>query len=103
MASGWVSIESGRLFFDDGHAWRTGGLAEPSYLIEEANLVVRDDGMIVGKTPYFHLFINTGEIALQPEYVELAFKFEPTDPYPSGRSWFHVDDWQDAFIELKCI
>ena len=103
MASGWVSIENGRLFFDDGHAWHTGGLAEPSYLIEEANLVVRDDGMIVGKTPYFHLFINTGEIALQPEYVELAFKFEPTDPYPSGRSWFHVDDWQDAFIELKCI
>ena len=103
MASGWVNIEDGMLFFDDLHEWHTGGLAEPSYLIEEANLAVQDDGMVVGKTPYFHLFINEGEIARQPEYVELAFMYEPSDPYPSGRSWFYVDSWQDAFIELKCV
>ena len=103
MASGRVNIEDGKLFFDDRHHWETGGLAEASYLIEEANLAVRDDGMVVGKTPYFHLFINEGEIALQPEYVELAFKYEPSDPHPSGRSWFYVDSWQDAFIELNCF
>ena len=103
MASGWVDVEDGKLFFDDLHEWRTGGLAEPGYLIEEANLAVQNDGMVIGKTPYFHLFINEGEIARQPEYVELAFKYEPSEPYPSGRSWFYVDDWQDAFIELKCF
>ena len=102
MAFGQVNVEGGRLFFDDRHHWRTGGLAESSYLIEEANLAVQDNGMVVGRTPYFHLFINDGEVALQPEYVELAFKYEPSDPYPSGRSWFHVDSWQDAFIELMC-
>ena len=103
MASGWVNIQDGKLYFDEEHEWRTGGLAESSYLIEEANLAVQDDGMVVGKTPYFHLFINQGEVALQPEYVELAFKYEPSNRYPNGRSWFYVDDWQDAFIELTCF
>ena len=101
MGNGWVEIENGVLYFDERHHWYTGGLAESEYLIEEANLAVREDGMVVGKTPYFHLVIDPGEVALPPEYVELGFKFEPIDPYPSGMSWFYVDHWQDASATLN--
>ena len=104
MAFGRVAIDGGRLVFDDKHVWQTGGLADSSYLMDEANLAVEKGGKVVGKTPYFHLFISPGEIAEQPVYVELAFRFEPlgSREYPSGRSWFYVDSWQDAFFQLTC-
>ena len=71
MASGRLRINNG-VFDFRRHSWRTLGMADPSYLQDEGNLRLLKDGRPIGKMPYFHLFINQGEVALPPEYVELT-------------------------------
>ena len=70
-ASGRLRINNG-VFDFRRHSWRTRGMADPSYLQYEGNLRLLKDGILIGKIPYFHLFINQGGVALPPEYVELT-------------------------------
>ncbi len=68
MASGQLEIVAGIIEFAT-HSWRTRGLASEEYLQEEAVLAIDEEGAINGTMPYFHLFIDAGEVALPPEYV----------------------------------
>ena len=84
------------------NSWRTGGMAEPSYLKDEGNLRVLLDGSPIGKMPYFHLFINQGEVALPPEYVELTKEREQGDKgSPEGVFSYYVDDWQEGLLSIR--
>ena len=101
MASGRLKIENG-IFEFRRNSWRTGGMAEPSYLKDEGNLRVLLDGSPIGKMPYFHLFINQGEVALPPEYVELTKEREQGDKgSPEGVFSFYVDDWQEGLLSIR--
>lgn len=100
MASGRLKIEKG-IFEFLRNSWRTGGMAEPSHLKDEGNLRVLLDGSPIGKMPYFHLFINQGEVALPPEYVELTKEREQGDRgSPEGVFSFYVDDWQEGLLKI---
>jgi hypothetical protein len=101
MASGRLRIKNGVFDFLK-HNWRTRGMAEPSYLQDEGNLRLLKDGEPIGKIPYFHLFINQGEVALPPEYVELTKKREQgNEGSPEGVFSFYVDDWQEGLLSIR--
>ena len=101
MASGRLKIEDGIVEFRR-NSWRTGGMAEPSHLKDEGNLRVLLDGSPIGKMPYFHLFINQGEVARPPLYVELTMEREKGDTgSPEGVFSFYVDDWQEGLLKIQ--
>ena len=98
MASGRLRINNG-VFDFRRHSWRTRGMADPSYLQDEGNLRLLKDGRPIGKMPYFHLFINQGEVAKPPRYVELTKEREQGDKgSPEGVFSFYVDDWQECLL-----
>ncbi len=101
MASGQLIIENGVYNFLQNH-WRTRGMADPSYLQDEGNLRLLKDGRPIGKMPYFHLFINQGEVARPPEYVELTKEREKGNRgSPEGVFSFYVDDWQEGLLSKQ--
>ena len=101
MASGQLRIENGVYNFLQND-WRTRGMADASYLQDEGNLRLLKDGRPIGKMPYFHLFINQGEVARPPEYVELTKEREKGDRgSPEGVFSFYVDDWQEGLLSIQ--
>ena len=101
MASGRLRINNG-VFDFRRHSWRTRGMADPSYLQDEGNLRLLKDGRPIGKMPYFHLFINQGEVAKPPRYVELTKEREQGDKgSPEGVFSFCVDDWQKGLLSIR--
>jgi hypothetical protein len=101
MASGRLKIENGVFTFLQ-NSWRTRGMADPSHLQDEGNLRLLKDGTPVGKMPYFHLFINQGEVARPPRYVELTKEREQGEKgSPEGTFSFYVDDWQEGLFSLR--
>lgn len=101
MASGRLRIDNGVYYFRR-NSWRTRGMADPSYLQDEGNLRLLKDGRPIGKMPYFHLFINQGEVARPPEYVELTKKREQGNKgSPEGVFSFYVDDWQEGLLSIR--
>lgn len=99
MASGQLEIVAGMIEFAT-HSWRTRGLASEEYLQEEAVLAIDEEGAINGTMPYFHLFIDAGEVALPPEYVQLPREYVPDGVYPEGVTTFDVDDWQLGRLKI---
>ena len=79
MASGRLRIEKGTVSFRR-NKWNTGGMANKSFLQDEGNIKLLRGGTPVGKIPYFHLFVNQGEVARPPKYVELTKKRRKEKP-----------------------
>ena len=51
--------------------------------------------------PYFHLFINKGEVAQPPLYVDLTRDREAGSPNTvPGIYSFYVDGWQDGLFQI---
>ncbi len=100
MAMGRVVITNGILEFGD-HTWRTGGLADQSYLQNEAAVAIDVEGVVNGVLPYFHLFIDAGEVALPPQIVQLPREYFPEGNFPEGITTFDVDDWQIGRLILR--
>jgi hypothetical protein len=101
LARGKLTVSDGVFEFGENY-WRTGGMATPEHLKDEANLRWTRGSLPIGKMPYFHLFINQGEVALPPLYVQLAErKAEGASGVLAGLYEFYVDDWQDGLLELK--
>ena len=101
MASGLFDIQEGHIIFGK-HIWRTRGMADESYLHHESNLKIQKNGSPVGKMPYFHLFINKGEVALPPMFVEMVKEREKGNTGEINGSFsFYVDDWQEGVLEIK--
>ena len=101
LANGIVEIHDSRLVFKD-HNWRVRGMATPTFLKTEANLVVDPTGNIVGKAPFFLLFTDPGEIARPPKYVALGeMKKETGDAKsPIGVHPFPVDNWAMGLLNI---
>jgi hypothetical protein len=100
MASGQLEIVAGMIEFT-AHSWRTRGLASEEYLHDEAVLAIDEEGAVNGTMPYFHLFIDDGEVALPPEYVQLPREYVPDGAYPEGITTFDVDDWQIGRFKIR--
>ena len=101
MSLGRLHIRQGSIVFGS-HRWRTGGMADQSYLQDEGNLRLLKDGRPIGKMPYFHLFINQGEVAKPPRYVELTKEREQGEKgSPEGVFSFYVDDWQEGLLSIR--
>lgn len=101
LASGVLDVSGGTIVFA-GHEWRTKGMADETYLKNESNLKVLRDGRPVGIMPYFHLFINDGEVARPPLYVELTRDREAGEEGSLNGSFsFYVDDWQEGLLEIR--
>ena len=99
----YVDLEliDGRIKFLKNN-WRTRGISSPLFLQIEANLPVNTAGQIIGKMPYFHLFVNEGEVALPPKYVELGENEKKSGDKKSleGIHSFFVDEWQIGLISV---
>ena len=107
LVNGDLLIENGLVKFLN-HRWRTRGLSNSSYLTNEANLKLTKEGYIVGKMPYFHLFIDAGEPPMLPLYVSFKKhkKSKPIDINSSvgvsAEMWVEVDGWADGVMYLRC-
>ena len=107
LVNGDLLIQEGLVKFLN-HRWRTRGLSNSSYLVKEANLKLTKECYIVGKMPYFHLFVDEGEPPMLPLYV--SFKkhtnSKPIDINSSigvpAEMWVEVDGWADGVMYLFC-
>ena len=102
IAEGHLEIDSGKVNIIRGSRWDRGGLsADPSYLRDEVNLRLTEDGYLVGKMAFF-LWSGKGEAPKKPLYVELI-KHKKSKPLSHRRTalWIDVNDWSDAILYLS--
>ena len=102
IAEGHLEIDSGKVNIIRGSSWDRGGLsADPSYLEDEVNLRLTEDGYLVGKMAFF-LWSGKGEAPKKPLYVELI-KHKKSKPLSHRRTalWIDVNDWSDAILYLS--
>jgi hypothetical protein len=108
LATGKLSINGGVIKFEKNR-WRTGGLADSSYLIKDGVLAFSNNYLLHGTIPYFHLFVSPGEIAQRPMQIDFngtshddANKIPQSDESWRKRYSFYVDTWQSGILALKC-
>ena len=101
IAEGHLEIDSGKVNIIRGSRWDRGGLsADPSYLRDEVNLRLTEDGYLVGKMAFF-LWSGKGEAPKKPLYVELI-KHKKSKPLSHRTAlWIDVNDWSDAILYLS--
>ncbi|MDC1383952.1 hypothetical protein N8500_10815 [Candidatus Puniceispirillum sp.] len=102
LGRGALQVTDGRVNFLE-NSWRTGGISSPLFLQTEANLVIETSGSLVGRMPYFHSFINDGEVAKPPKYVTLGEnkKKSGNKKTAEGLHVFFVDNWQRGRIKIR--
>jgi len=107
-AEGYLEIDSGKVNINANSRWKTRGLSEdPSYLEDEVNLRLTEDGYLVGKMAYFDRYTDPGEPPVKPLYVELIKhkKSKPLDynnpKKESAQLWIEVNDWSDGVLFLN--
>ena len=72
MAQGTIKIQGSDVEISEGSFWRTGGLStDPSYLQDEVNIKLTEDGHFVGKMAYFTHGVSQGEVPREPMYATL--------------------------------
>ena len=106
MAQGSLIINGSKITLDG--RWKTGGLSnDPKYLKDEVNLRLTKDGHIVGKMAYFHLFVNNGEAAEKPLFIELkkhqkskTINYRSIDSYSAAEIWIDVQDWAGGVMTI---
>ena len=106
LAQGSLIINGSKVTLDG--RWKTGGLSnDPKYLKDEVNLRLTKDGHIIGKMAYFHLFVNNGEAAEKPLFIELkkhqkskTLNYKSIDSYSAAEIWIDVEDWAGGIMTL---
>ena len=99
MAQGAINIQGSDVEFGEGSFWRLGGLStDPSYLQDEVNIKLTEDGHLVGKMAYFTHGVKQGEVPREPLYVTLTKhkRSKPINLKSIGNSaelWIEVEDW----------
>ena len=99
MAQGAINIQGSNVEFGEGSFWRLGGLStDPSYLQDEVNIKLTEDGHLVGKMAYFTHGVKQGEVPREPLYVTLTKhkRSKPINLKSIGNSaelWIDVEDW----------
>jgi hypothetical protein len=110
LAHGSLIINGSKVTLDG--RWKTGGLSnDPKYMKDEVNLRLTKDGHIVGKMAYFHLFVNNGEAAEKPLFIELkkhqkskTINYRSINSYSAAEIWIDVQDWAGGVMTIfNCL
>ena len=110
LAHGSLIINGSKVTLDG--RWKTGGLSnDPKYMKDEVNLRLTKDGHIVGKMAYFHLFVNNGEAAEKPLFIELkkhqkskTINYRSIESYSAAEIWIDVQDWAGGVMTIfNCL
>ena len=85
-----------------------GGLSsDPSYLRDEVNIKLSDDGHLIGKMAYFNLNTNDGEVPINPMYPILTEHNRSTPinltniNNSSAKLFIDVEDWAGGVMYIR--
>jgi len=99
LASGTLDIYKGNIVFRKNY-WETGGIADSSYLEEQASIALLKDKSLVGAMPYFPFFVDPGEIAEPPITIEFDKVKKGGNDFVHTFK-FDVDDWASGIISIS--
>ena len=103
------SMARGKIFFDGSDVsfngdWDMGGISgDPSYLEDEVNLKLTENGHLVGKMAFFLLRVDDGEVPRNPEYIVLK-EHKSSTPIDlsmdrvQSEQFIDVQDWAGAVL-----
>ena len=97
LAEGSLVISDGVVSINRGSYWRMGGLSDDkTYLQDQVNLRLTEDGHFVGKMAYFVLNTEPGQVAIKPIYprIKKHKKSKPLD-YKNIKSGAKAEFWID--------
>ena len=108
IAEGSIIIKGSDVEFGSNSRWRMGGLSsDPSYLRDEVNIKLTDDGHLVGKMAYFNLNTNDGEVPINPIYPILTEHNRSTPinltniNNSSAKLFIDVEDWAGGVMYIR--
>ena len=108
MAKGTINVKGSDVEFGEGSYWKMGGLStDPSYLRDEVNIKLTEDGHFVGKMAYFSHTVKQGEVPREPLYPTLTKHKRSTpmdlenieDVYAS--LWIDLEDWAGGIMRIS--
>ena len=106
MAEGDITIKGSDVEFVNSR-WKMGGLStDPSYLQDEVNLKLTEDGHLVGKMAYFTHGVNQGEVPREPLYPILT-KHKRSKPInlksigDSAEFWIDIEGWAGGILRIS--
>ena len=108
IAEGNIDIRGSNVEFGSNAKWRMGGLSsDPSYMRDQVNLKLTEDGHIVGKMAYFNLHVDNGEVPINPMYPILT-KHKRSTPInlnnltnTNTKLFIDVEDWAGAVMYIR--
>ena len=108
IAQGTINVKGSDVEFGEGSYWKMGGLStDKSYLRDEVNIKLTEDGHFVGKMAYFTHTVKQGEVPREPLYPTLTKHKRSTpmdlknidDVYAS--LWIDVEDWAGGIMSIS--
>ena len=107
MAKGTINVNGSDVEFGEGSYWKMGGLStDKSYLRDEVNIKLTEDGHFVGKMAYFTHTVKEGEVPRNPLYPILT-KHKRSKPInlksigDSAEIWIDVEDWAGGIMRIS--
>ena len=107
MAKGTINIKESNVEFGEGSYWKMGGLStDKSYLRDEVNIKLTEDGHFVGKMAYFTHTVKQGEVPREPLYPTLT-KHKRSTPMDLNNIndvaslWIDVEDWAGGIMRIS--
>ena len=107
IALGTINVKGSEVEFGEGSYWQMGGLStDKSYLRDEVNIKLTEDGHFVGKMAYFTHTIKQGEVPREPLYPTLT-KHKRSKPInlksigDSAELWIDVEDWAGGIMRIS--
>ena len=108
IAEGNINIRGSNVEFGNNAKWRMGGLSsDPSYMRDQVNLKLTDDGHIIGKMAYFNLNVDDGEVPINPMYPILT-QHKRSSPinlskksFTNAKLFIDVEDWAGAVMYIR--
>ena len=108
IAEGNIDIRGSNVEFGSDAKWRMGGLSsDPSYMRDQVNLKLTDEGHIVGKMAYFNLHVDNGEVPINTMYPILTEHKRSTPinlsnkSYTNAKLFINVEDWAGAVMYVR--
>ena len=107
IAQGTINIKGFDVEFGEGSYWKMGGLStDKSYLKDEVNIKLTEDGYFVGKMAYFTHTVKQGEVPREPLYPTLT-KHKRSTPMDLNNIndvaslWIDVEDWAGGIMHIS--
>ena len=107
IAQGTINIKGFDVEFGEGSYWKMGGLStDKSYLRDEVNIKLTEDGHFVGKMAYFTHSVKQGEVPREPLYPTLT-KHKRSTPMDLNNIndvaslWIDVEDWAGGIMRIS--